>query len=165
MPWYRSTIVILLLAAPFSSAASAELQLRSWGPRVGLADDPDQGIVGAQFDLGEFAPRVRFIPNVELGLGDDHTLLVATAPVHYRWEGLQDTKIVPYAGGGVAVGWVDVDEPDPGEDDSDFELAFKAIGGAEWPLSGGRTSFFAELNRDFGDLHDIQVVVGWKFGD
>jgi hypothetical protein len=40
---------------------------RGWGPRVGVTLDPDQIHFGVHIDFGNFAERVRFQPNAELG--------------------------------------------------------------------------------------------------
>lgn len=90
-------------------------------------------------------------------LVDDHAILAVTAPVHYRFE--VEAQVAPYAGGGLALGLVERDRP---RDDTDFEIALKAVGGAEWRLKNGN-DFFVELNFVFGDLHDTQVLVGWTF--
>ncbi len=156
-------VVLLILAAAQAVPAHAEgTEYRGWGPRFGLGDDPDQAIVGVHFDLGEIFDEVRFIPSAEIGFGDDHTVLALTAPAFYRWEHLTNTNIVPYAGGGLTAALVERDRSGS-SDDTDFELALKAIGGAEWNLRNRRT-FFVELQLVFGDVHDIEVIAGWTFG-
>lgn len=162
---YLRALVVLSFAVPclFPPALAEGLGYRGWGPRVGVADDPDQIIGGVHFDFGEFTDHVRFVPNVELGLGDDHTILALTAPAHYVWENLGNTTTEPYAGGGVTLGFIDRDHDGRGrDDDSDVELAFRAIGGAQWRLENGN-SFFVELNLVAGDVHDMQALVGWMF--
>jgi len=153
--------VLLVLSAAAVPALAEEggMGLRSWGPRVGVADDPDQIVGGIQWDIGDMARHLRFVPNFEIGFGDDHTLVVINAPVHYVFRNVE-AAVVPYAGGGIALGWVYKDK-DKG-DSSDFEIGLKGIGGVEWRLKGG-TDFFLELNLVFGDLHDIQVLAGWSF--
>jgi len=162
--------IVLLLATLLLSAlptAAAEMGLRGWGPRVGVASDPDQLLVGAHWDMGDFAERLRFVPNAQLGIGDDVLLLEGTAAVHYVF-GTTDPGFAPYAGGGIAVAWIDVDHDDNGqgnddfEDDSDVEIGAKLTGGMEWKLSSGNR-FFVELNLGIGDLHDFQAVAGWTF--
>ncbi len=166
MKWRRfalfQTVCLLLLAATVGSAAD-NLEYSGWGPRIGLADDPDQVVVGAHFDLGEFSRYVAFKPNLELGFGDDHTILTLTAPVHYRWERLRGTDVVPYAGAGVSAAIVNRDDrPGKKGDDTDFEFSLRAIGGAEFPLRNER-SFFIEINLAIGEPHDIQAIVGWNY--
>ena len=156
----RSLFFSLALMALAVPALAQNSDTEGWGFRVGLGDDPDQGIFGAQWEITEFAPDLRFIPNVELGFGDDHTILSLTFPVNYMFRDL-DVDFVPYAGGGVALGVVDKDK-DMGDDDTDFEIALKTASGIEWTLNN-RTRFFVELNLVFGDLHDVQAMAGWTF--
>ncbi|MDX1389087.1 MAG: hypothetical protein R3344_07850 [Acidobacteriota bacterium] len=130
-----------------------------WGLRVGLGSDPDQLIVGGQYDFGEIARRVHFEPNVELGFGDDTISLTGTGAFFYVWDRMGSVR--PYAGGGPEIGivWFDT----PGGSDSDFEVGLQAMGGGRWKLKSGR-EFFVELDLGlFGDLHDIQVMAGWRF--
>ena len=155
--------VLAMCALPVSAA---EMGLRGWGPRVGLAADPDQILLGVHWDVGDLASHLRFVPNVQLGLGDDAIVLEGTAPVHYVF-GKTGSGFRPYVGGGVAVAWIDVDHDDDhdnhhDDDDSDVELGAKAIGGLEWGLKGGK-SFFVELSLGVGDIHDFQAVAGWMF--
>jgi hypothetical protein len=124
-----------------------------------VANDPDQVIGGIHWDIGELATDLRLVPNFEIGLGDDHTILVLNAPVHYLFRDV-DAGFTPFAGGGVALGWVDRDNGK--NDDSDFEVALKGIGGVEWTMKSG-TAFFVELDLVIGDLHDFQVLAGWTF--
>jgi opacity protein-like surface antigen len=132
-----------------------QIRWQGWGVRAGLASDPNQVVVGAQFPLGEWAPRVAFTPNVELGFGDHHTILSATAPAHYIFR--TKTNIKPYVGGGVTLGYVDRDSRS-----SDFGVSLELMGGAEWELKNSK-SFFLELDIPFSDFHDVQVLVGWNF--
>ena len=162
--------VFLLLSALVLSALpaiSAEMGLRGWGLRAGVASDPDQVLLGAHWDLGDVAPQLRMVPNVQLGIGDDATVLEGTLPVHYVF-GKVDAGFAPYVGGGLAVAWIDFDHDDNGngndfdEDDSDVELGAKVLGGLEWGMRSGN-KFFVELNLGIGDIHDFQAVAGWTF--
>lgn len=158
----RRLILILMTAALCSSPALAGDRLQGWGPRVGLASDPDQAIVGMHWNLGNVHSQLRLVPNVQAGFGDDHTIIEGTIPVHWMFNNVE-ADFTPYAGGGLAVAWIDRDLPaNSNADDTEVELALKAIGGLEWRLSGG-TDFFVELNLVFGDIHDFQAVAGWTF--
>ena len=132
--------------------------IKGWGVRFGLSDDPNQMIVGAQYDFGEITNGVHFEPNIELGFGDDFTILSATAAAHYHFKDVE--KVRPYAGAGVTLAYVDIDHDLV--DDSEVEIAVKAIGGVMWPLKHGR-DFFLELNINFGDIQDTQLMAGWRF--
>lgn len=162
MSWRRLSIVVMLmlLATPVlaQEGGSKQSDWSGWGVRVGVADDPDQFVVGAQFDFGEIADRIHFEPNFELGVGDDHIVLAGTGALHYHFGQVEGFR--PYAGGGLTLAWVDVDTPRV--DDSDFEIGFKAIGGALWRLKSNN-DFFIELNIGFGDIQDVELLAGWRF--
>jgi opacity protein-like surface antigen len=159
----RCSIALLLflaaLAVPAqaeSSSSDSDIGWYGWGIRGGLADDPDQGLLGAHFNLGEFTRHLRFQPDVQFGFGDDHKTLFFTAPVHYRF--VVGRSFTPYAGGGITFGWVDPDH----RSGTDFEAGVRAIGGLDWTKDG--TGFLLELNLGFGDIHDVQILAGWSFG-
>ncbi len=144
-----------------ASTGGANIGWNGWGVRAGFTNDIDQVVGGAHFNLGEFAPNLRLQPDVQLGLGDDHTTIYGTAPVYYRFG--TGTRFTPYAGGGVSLGYVDRDLPvGSNQDDSDFEFGGKATGGMEWPRPEGQ-AFFLELSLWFGDVHDAQIIAAWSF--
>ena len=161
--WARSCViaVVMLIAIPVWSQDLGSRPTHvdtSWGLRVGFGVDPDQRIVGAQYDFGPVAKRVHFDPNVEFARGDDTQVLSSTAAFFYVWGWMGNVR--PYAGGGPAIGLVHHDRP---RHRTDFEIDLKAMGGGRWKLKSGR-EFFLELDLGlFGDLHDIQVMAGWRF--
>lgn len=171
--WKRWMMIAMVLAAMTPGHAWAQddpsagqgttsaddFGLRGVGPRVGLAADPDQVVAGVHFDLGEFAPRVWFQPDVVVGFGDDVRSLVASAAVWYRFEGVH-SRITPYAGGALAIGLFNVDRR--GDDDTDVEFGLQIGGGGEWRLDSGNR-FAVELRLDLADVWDALVVAGWTF--
>lgn len=159
--------ICLISGAILTTAAGAQnLGFHGWGPRAGFSVDPDQGVVGVHFNLGEFVRNLRFQPAIDVGFGDDLTVVQATIPVLYRFE--VPGNYTPYAGGGLGVAWVDIDDdrcgPPPRRcDDSDVEAAPVGVAGIEWPLRGGN-DVFLEANVSGGDLPDVKLLVGWQFG-
>jgi len=154
------TVFLMMLVPPLLAEdpgppGSAE---SSWGLRVGLATSPDQVVAGVNFLETEIANNVFLEPNAEIGFGDDVILLSATAPFHYRF--VVDAKVRPYAGGGVILGVAQIDRGN--DDETEFEIGLRATGGILWSLKGGQ-EMFGELSLVFGDLHDVQVMVGWRF--
>jgi len=135
--------------------AAAELQFEGWGPRVGIADDPDQGIVGVHFDLSDRMRRLLFRPSVELGFGDDVDTLMGNALLAYRFDTRSDVD--PYAGGQIVAALFD---PDKGDEDTEIGIA--AVGGIEFATRGGYR-FHVELQLGFGDIHDVKLMGGWTF--
>ena len=145
----------------YGTSYSSDIGYEGWGLRAGVASDVDQVVGGAHFNMGEFVPHLRFQPDVQLGTGDDHTTLYATAPVYYRFG--TETRFTPYAGGGLSVGFIDRDVPaNSNADDSEFEVGGKVTGGLEWPRPEGQ-AFFVEVSLGFGDIHDATILAAWSF--
>lgn len=159
--WLPTIAILLALTASAAAeeASSSSKMSSPWGIRLGLATDPDQVVAGLNFLETRIAEDLYLEPNIEIGFGDDHTILAATAPFHYRFR--VAAKVQPYAGGGVTVGFDRHDRPG-GDSDTDFEIALRATGGFTWSLKSG-TEMFAELNLMFDDLHDAQAMIGWRF--
>jgi opacity protein-like surface antigen len=126
--------------------------------RAGVSSDPDQIYGGVHFELGEFARDVRFRPSIEIGFGDDATLLQGLAEAHFVFSKVQVWK--PYVGGGLGLTYIDVDNPGRG-DDTETDVALMAIGGVETKLRSATRLFF-ELKIGLGDEDpDVKVGVGW----
>jgi hypothetical protein len=148
-------LILALTAMPAGADDRDRDDWKGWGVRAGLGDDPDQFVFGVQFDFGEFHDDLSFEPSIELGLGDDHTILMFNGGVRYDFD-VRDS-VTPFLSGVGTLGFVDKDNGD-----DDFEIGLKAGGGARWPLQSGR-EVFVELLLGFGDLHDAQVMAGLKF--
>jgi hypothetical protein len=145
------------LLVPAVPAFAQDISYRGWGVRAGVSDDPDQFVVGVQFDMGRFLDALRFRPAVDLGFGDDHTILSGIVPVHWVWN--LESRLDAYAGGGVTLSWIDRDLPR--RDDSEFEIGPVLVGGLEWPVGASQAGL--ELAVQGGDLPDAKLVVFWNF--
>lgn len=152
----KSLVLALVLSVLAPLAAAADLGFYGWGPRLGLADEPDQFVVGFQQDLGEIIEDLRLQPSLDVGFGDDHTVVSATIPVHFRFD--TGPGVTPYLGGGVRVAWIDRDTRR--RDDSELEISPVFVGGAEWGF-GKKSDVFVELHLSPGDAHEAKLVVGW----
>jgi opacity protein-like surface antigen len=164
-------LVVLLILTPVvwadqeqddeTISSPGDIKLRGWGLRVGLADDPDQIVGGAHWDLGRIVENLRLQPNVELGVGDDDLTLFGSIPVHYLFQ--IDSDFTPYVGGGVVLGVVEHDRPEQaGGDDTEVEGGLRVIGGLQWLRKSGKP-FAIEMNLGIGDIHDLQIKVAWTF--
>ena len=149
------TCIALLVVLTAPATAFADVGFMGWGPRFGVADDPDQGIIGVHFDLGEFADNVRFRPSVEVGFGDDVNSFLANGLVAYYFD--VQSSVVPYVGGQAVFAYFD-----PDEGDNETEIGMDAVGGIEIAMKGD-TRFLTELQVGFGDIHDFKLMVGWTF--
>ena len=145
------------------SSGGAGIGWEGWGVRVGVSSDPDQVYGGVHFDLGHFATNVRFRPTIEIGVGDDVTLIQAVAEAHYVFSKVQVWK--PYVGGGVGISYVNIDKDllPPGVDNTDNEIALMGVGGIETKLKSS-TTFFLEAKVGFGDDDpDLKLAAGWTW--
>jgi len=162
---YVTVVITMLIVAGFATKAMAqetsEIRFDGWGIRAGLSSDPDQVYGGVHFNLGEFTKDVRFRPTVEVGFGDDRTVVQMVAEVHYVFSKFQAWK--PYAGGGLGLTYVNYDGGHPGNG-SDTEASLNAIGGIETDLKQGTKLFFEFKLGLAHDDPDIKFGVGlsWK---
>jgi hypothetical protein len=74
--------MIVAAAALLVFAGSARAQ--GLGGRVGASADPDQFYAGVHFETSELVENLRFRPNVEIGVGDDVTLVALNFEFSYR---------------------------------------------------------------------------------
>lgn len=155
-----ATLALVPNAARASDPLS-DLGFRGWGPRLGLTFSPDQFHFGAHTDFGAFAPRVRFQPNVEVGLGDNLTLVTLNFEAAYRFRETWDVWS-PYLGGGLGLNFASYDSEGL-DDDTSTDLGVSVLGGIEKGLSSG-DRFFVETKLGLVDESpDVKVTVGWTF--
>jgi hypothetical protein len=155
---FRKLFAIALVAGLVPAAAHSAT---SYGPRFGVSLDPDQLVFGGQLVVAEVAPNLAFVPNLELGFGDDVTVISLNGDMLYHFA-LQGTDWTPYAGLGVGVNWISVDLPAPAGDNSDTEVGLNVVLGTEVPTKRGN-AFFAELRFGVGDIPEIKIIAGWNF--
>jgi len=161
----RITIVIMLLAlalappvarAAQESSPGSDVGFRGWGPRLGVSINPDQFHFGAHLDFGNFTQHVRFQPNIEVGVGDDLTLVTINAEAAYRFMSRWDVWS-PYLGGGFGANVKNYDN-----DDTETDVGVNLLGGIERGLSHG-DRFFIEAKFSLNDVPDAKVAIGWTF--
>ncbi len=159
---YRTPACVMALAAVlWASASAADIGYRGWGPRVGISDSPDQFVAGAHWDLGEFAPHVRWQPSVDFGFGDDAFSFTGNIMVGYWFP--TKSSVTPYAGAQVTAAYVNYDDGGGRNgDESDTEIGVALVGGIETTLKSG-TRFLVELQIGLSDIPDAKLMAGWTF--
>lgn len=159
----KRLVVLFAFALLVPASAFAEgAAVTSYGFRGGFSSNPDQLVMGGQMSVGEVAPSLSFDPNVELGFGDNVTLIAFNLDMHYHFD-LRDTAWSPYIGAGAGINLFQVDLP-PGfsGDDSFTKVGGNFIIGAGVPTRAGN-QFFGELKVGVGDIPDLKMLVGWNF--
>ena len=158
----RFLTLILVVLATSASARAQGISYRGWGPRVGVSHEPDQVFIGVHLHLGEIVHKLRFQPNLEIGFGDDVTLIATNFGVLWFFPVSGEWK--PYAGGELGLVFQDFDrEPRPGRgDDDDTDISFNAVAGIETLLKENRR-FLVEIKLGLIEEPDLKVLVGWTF--
>ena len=144
------TRLSFLLATVFFLAAPAAAQ--NAGIRGGLTVDPDQVYFGGHVETSPLIDRLHFRPNVEVGFGDNLTLIAANMEFVYKFPNRRDWGL--YAGGGPALNVYMFD----GRDDSETEAGLNLLVGVE----SSRGLFF-EFKMGAIDSPDCKFGVGWTF--
>ena len=142
------TCLSFLLATLFLFTGSAAAQ--DAGGRAGLSVDPDQFYFGGHVETSPLVDRLHFRPNVEVGLGDDLTLLNANVEFVYKFPSRSGWGL--YAGGGPALNVYMFDE------EANTEAGLNFLVGVEQ----SRGLFF-EFKIGAMDSPDFKFGVGWTF--
>lgn len=132
--------------------SSAPAAAQDGGLRGGLSVDPDQFYFGGHFETSPLIDRLHFRPNLEVGFGDDLTLIAANMEFVYKFPRRGGWGI--YAGGGPALNIYMVDDTDDSETDAGLNL----LVGVE-QASG----LFFEFKLGAIDSPDFKFGVGWTF--
>ena len=150
------------LALPCAAHAAQGTLTSGVGPRIGFSSDPDQFLVGGQLTLGPVAPSLTFDPSLELGFGDNLTVIAVNLDLHYHFN--TNTTWRPYVGAGATINWVDFDNDFYGSGrESDTRAGGGIVVGVGAPTGSGNR-FFTELKLGLSsDVPDLKLVAGWNF--
>ena len=97
------TSAFVLVMTMFAlTVAPARASAQGVGVRAGVSADPDQFYMGVHYETKELIERLRFRPNLEIGLGDDRTLVALNFEFAYRFP-LQRSPWSVYVGAGPAL--------------------------------------------------------------
>jgi len=137
-------IILLALAAP----ASAQMQP---GVRAGVSADPDQFFFGGHIETKPLLEHVTFRPNVEIGFGDDVTLVAINIEFVYSVPIDRDRWRVYFGAGPAAI-------ISSSEGDSHGGGGFNLLIGAQH-----RGGLFTELKVGTIDSPSLKFTVGYAF--
>ncbi len=80
------------------------------GVQGGVSLDPDQFYFGGHIETAPLVDRLRFRPSVDIGIGDDTTLVAGNFDFTYTFPGEAAWNL--YVGGGPTINWYDFDNGD-----------------------------------------------------
>ena len=93
--WIATAVIVIGLSA-------GRAQAQGVGINAGVSADPDQFYFGVGYETAELLDRLRFRPNLEVGVGDEATLVTANFEFAYRIP-IQRKPWSVYVGGGPAL--------------------------------------------------------------
>jgi hypothetical protein len=137
------SVVVVLSSAP------AQAQVTP-GIRGGISVDPDQFYFGGHIETAALVDRLHFRPNIEVGFGDNVTLVAFNFEFVYRFASRRPWHV--YAVGGPAVNLLVRDGGD--DTDAGFNIGF----GAQ-----NRQGLFFEFKVGASSSPDLKFGVGYAF--
>ncbi|HSC26576.1 MAG TPA: hypothetical protein VLD67_04840 [Vicinamibacterales bacterium] len=146
----RLGLFLLAATAVLLGAFAAPAAAQAPGVRAGASIDPDQFYFGGHYETAPLVDRLRFRPNVEVGLGDDVTVIALNFEFTYAFPSRNQWSL--YVGGGPALNIIDRD------DDTDPEGGFNILLGVEH-----RRGLFFEFKVGTIDSPDIKFGVGYTW--
>jgi hypothetical protein len=141
--------VVLLTIVLCGAAARAGAQTA--GVRVGVSGSPNQFYGGLHYESGELIDRLRFRPNLEIGVGNDSTLVALNFEFAYHLPSIRSPWDV-YVGAGPALNIYKVtNDTNPG-------------GGFNFIVGLAHTKgLFTELKIGAGNSPNVKFAVGYTF--
>ena len=137
-------------------AAPAEAQIPSnltYGVRAGVSADPTHFVFGGHLETKPLTRRITFRPNLEIGVGDNSTIVAANFEFVYSIP-IENKPLRVYFGGGPALVITDVhDNPD-----TDVGGGFNLNLGLQH-----NRGLFGEIKVGFIDSPGFKFVVGYVF--
>ena len=130
-----------------ASPASAQ----TIGGRVGASVEPDQFYFGAHIETNPLVDRLRFRPNLEIGLGQDLTLTALNFELAYHFEPLRGGWNL-YAGGGPALNLYSRDS------NTESQGGFNILLGLQH-----REGLFFEAKAGAADSPNFKIAFGYVF--
>lgn len=149
-----AALFVVMFVALWASPAEAQ----SFGVRAGASAEPDQFYFGVHADTPPIVERLSFRPNVELGVGDDTTLLAVNLELVYRIRLERSSEWRVLVGAGPAANFYSYDGNRARRDDE--------LGGGLNVLLGieHRHGFFGEVKVGLIDSPTLKFGVGFTFG-
>jgi hypothetical protein len=129
------------------------------GPRVGYTswDGIQQMHFGAHAKTGDLFPNVELTPGIEMGFGDDVTLITLNGDLVYRFTELSTDPWGFNAGGSLSLNYIDHKLSD-----GNLDLGFSGLIGVTRKLGNGN-ELLAEIRLGILDSPDFKATIGYTF--
>lgn len=163
----RSLVALVIAGAAVASfsvgtaRAQSALELNAYGLRAGasLDDALTQFLVGGQLDLGRPYDNLRVQSLLTVGFGDDALSFLVGGEAHYLFPVSNQSSVAPYAGGGVGLHHVNLDD---GGDNTEAALLLTAgfdVPAARW------WGYFAEARFLLADesVFRLEGGINWIY--
>ena len=131
------------------------------GPRLGFSSNPDQVVLGGQLTVTGFAPSWSLEPSLELGFGDNATVIAFNADALYHLR-ISGSDWSPHLGFGLQVANASVNRPFPFNDVTSTNAGMNAIFGFSVPMAAS-SRWFTDLRLGIGSVPDMKLVGGINF--
>ena len=148
----RAALCVCLVVVGLASSLGADSAYAqsSAGVRAGVSVNPDQFYFGGHVQTAPLIDRLRFRPNVEIGVGDNVTLVAFNLEFAYMFPSRQRWHV--YAGAGPALNYL------VGSNSSDLRGGFNILLGLEH-----REGLFVEMKIGAIDSPNLKFGVGYTF--
>lgn len=143
---------LLLCTAVIATASPAAAQV---GVRAGVSGNPDQFVIGGHYETKPLIPKLTFRPNVEVGVGDDSTLVALNIEFVYSIP-LYGKPWRVYMGGGPAANIYS--DGNGNGDGADVAGGFNFLVGAQHDRG-----LFVEFKVGAIDSPTVKFLVGYAF--
>lgn len=157
----RKLLLILAALAVIPAASASAEPYSNYGLHLGFGDSPDQVFFGGQFTIGDVGPNIDLVPMIDIGFGDNATIISLNGDFRYRFD-VSGQTWQPYAGAGIGFHFVSFDSRGPFQDTSDTFGGGHFILGVDAPTRSGNR-FFTDLKIGIGDSPDLKIEAGWGF--
>ena len=128
------------------------------GFRAGASVDPDQFYFGGHLELGPVVEQLWFRPNIEVGIGNNRTLVALNGEFAY-WLGFPRNEWSLYVGAGPAVNIIRFDQDNfPRRDNTEVEGGFNILLGLAHD-----DGFFGELKVGALNSPEVKIGIGYTF--
>jgi hypothetical protein len=111
---------------------------------------------GGQADLGEFVENLSFVPSLELGLGDNLTVVALNGDVRWAFTDLVGDPWGLYGGGSLGLIWSDWPHGDANTD-----LGLSVLGGLTRRFANGHDGLL-EIRLGLLDSPGCKVTLGYS---